>query len=437
MSLLEHDLGGARRWTTVRDGYDVTKKPRGLNRKDFDAIPFAAMEAIPQGGAFAPEFTLKAPNEIASGTYFEKGDLLVGKITPSFENGKQGLIQTLPSEFGYATTEVIPLHSVAEGHDPRFLFYYLLHPDVRQYVTERMEGSTGRKRVPEDVLLDLPVPDFDPIEQTATADALERIQAAITKEEDCLTTAQALKRAAMRALFTKGLKGEPQKETEFGPVPQNWSERALSDCAYVQTGAAKGRKFADAETIKVPYLRVANVQDGYLDLTEMKSLTIRTSELERYRLLPNDVVLTEGGDFDKLGRGFIWRGQLDVCIHQNHVFAVRPDPEVLLPEFFAYMAQSHYGKAYFLKVAHKTTNLACINSTKLKAFPVLVPPTLDDQREIVAILAAIDAKIDLHRKKRAVLDELFRALLHKLMTGEIAVTDLNLDALTPDAEAAA
>ena len=82
-------------------------------------------------------------------------------------------------------------------------------------------------------------------------------------------------------------------------------------------------------------------------------------------------------------------------------------------------------KAYFLKVAHKTTNLACINTTKLKAFPVLLP-ALDEQRESVAILEAIDRKIDLHRRKRAVLDDLFKALLYKLMTGEIRVGEPGL-----------
>lgn len=80
-------------------------------------------------------------------------------------------------------------------------------------------------------------------------------------------------------------------------------------------------------------------------------------------------------------------------------------------------------------MAHKTTNLACINITKLKAFPVLIP-TLDEQREIVAILDATDHKIDLHRRKRVLLDDLFKALLHELMTGEIRVADLDLSALT-------
>ena len=205
---------------------------------------------------------------------------------------------------------------------------------------------------------------------------------------------------------------------------------SLDECAKVQTGAAKGRRFSDAETVEIPYLQVANVQDGHLDLTEMKKIKIRRTEIERYRLKPGDVVLTEGGDFDKLGRGFIWRGELDMCVHQNHVFAVRTDGERLLADFFAYLAQSPYGKAYFLKVAHKTTNLACINSTKLKAFPVIFPPRIEDQLEIVTILDAIDRKIDLHRQKRAVLEELFNSLLHKLMTGAIRVDQLDLNAFS-------
>ena len=199
-------------------------------------------------------------------------------------------------------------------------------------------------------------------------------------------------------------------------MPEEWEVVPLEDCAVVQTGAAKGRKFGSAEVVQVPYLRVANVQDGYLDLAEVKTISIRRSELDRYSLQRGDVLMTEGGDFDKLGRGFIWQGQLKPCVHQNHVFAVRTDRSRLLPDFFTYEAQSDYGKAYFLKVAHKTTNLASINSTKLKAFPVLIP-TLGEQREIVAVLDAIDRKIDLHHRKRAVLEELFKALLDKLVMG--------------------
>src|SRR5690606_6931072 len=117
MSLFEVDLGSGRTWSRVGDSYAVTKKPRGLDVGAVAEVPFSAMEAIPQGGAYDPTFTMRSPQAITSGTYFERGDVLVAKITPSFENGKQALARSLPAPFGYATTEVIPLHPSKPGHD--------------------------------------------------------------------------------------------------------------------------------------------------------------------------------------------------------------------------------------------------------------------------------------------------------------------------------
>ena len=231
----------------------------------------------------------------------------------------------------------------------------------------------------------------------------------------------------MHKLFTEGLRNEPQKQTEIGPLPESWEVVPLSDCALVQTGIAKGRRVDAEEAIEVPYLRVANVQDGYLDLTEMKTITIRKNEQQRFALQEGDVVLTEGGDFDKLGRGFIWHSQVNKCVHQNHVFAVRPDTSRISSEFFAYQSQSPYGKSYFLSVAHKTTNLACINTTKLKAFPVLLPP-YDQQQDIVGACHSIDGKIRVARLKRTQLQDLFRTLLHELMTAKTRVHELEISA---------
>jgi type I restriction enzyme, S subunit len=320
-----------------------------------------------------------------------------------------------------------------------FLMYALTHAGTRM-LRNVADAAHGTKRLSQDDLdtFNLPIP---PVEkQRAIAEVLDRCHESIDVEAAAERVASELKRAALARLFTCGLRDSAQKQTEFGAVPESWDEAVLESVATIQTGVAKGRKFTDSDMIDVPYLRVANVQDGHLDLSEIKTIQIRRTELARYRLQDGDVVLTEGGDFDKLGRGFIWRGEVDLCVHQNHVFAVRPQRSRLLPDFFAYLAQSAYGKAYFLQVAHKTTNLACINTTKLKAFPVVLPP-LDEQRDIVSILQALDRKVDLHRRKRTVLERLFKTLLHKLMTGEVRVDDLDLSALearpTREPEAAA
>lgn len=320
------------------------------------------------------------------------------------------------------------------GVDPRFYVYFLQSAFTQLGLFEGAGNKTTIPNLSRNRLAALEVPSPPPEEQTAVARVLAAVRAGVTAHGRCAAHAHELKQAALRELFTSGLRGEPQAETEFGPVPSNWRIADLADVATVQTGVAKGRALRDAEVVEVPYLRVANVQDGHLDLREMKRITIRISEMERYRLETGDVVLTEGGDFDKLGRGFVWNGEVPGCVHQNHVFAVRTNRNVLTPTFLAYLAQSPYGKAYFLKVAHKTTNLACINTTKLKALPVLLPD-LSEQQEIVAILDAIDGKIDLQQRKKAVLETLFKSLLHKLMTGEIRIAELDLSALPAPEEA--
>jgi restriction endonuclease S subunit len=172
-----------------------------------------------------------------------------------------------------------------------------------------------------------------------------------------------------------------------------WELMKLKDVATLQTGIAKGRKYSnEEELIELPYLRVANVKDGYLDLGEMKSITVSRSELGRYSVHDGDVLLTEGGDFDKLGRGTVWRGELDYCLHQNHVFCVRPNKGTISPDFLSYQTASPYGKAYFLKCAKKTSNLASINSTQVKDFPVLVAP-VEEQRQLLDTMKPIEVNL--------------------------------------------
>jgi type I restriction enzyme S subunit len=303
--------------------------------------------------------------------------------------------------------------------DNWFLFYLLIF--AKQRLEQKSTGSTF-KSINKGVLRDFLIP-LPPLpEQRRIAHVLSTIQEAIAAQEDLIAAARETKRSLMQRLFTYGPGVEPAatKETEFGQVPKPWKITLLEEIAFVQTGAAKGRNLGESRVMAVPYLRVANVQDGYLDLSEIKEMQVRVSELDRYRLQPGDVVLTEGGDFDKLGRGFIWSGQIPDCVHQNHIFAVRMNREILLPEYFAYLVQSDYAKGYFLRVAHRTTHLACINKTKLQSLPVLVP-SLDEQGGVVSILNAADQKISTEEQRKAALEELFRSMLHQLMTGQVRV----------------
>lgn len=198
------------------------------------------------------------------------------------------------------------------------------------------------------------------------------------------------------------------------PADCPWPSRRLAEVAQIQTGAAKG-KTTSADGVELPYLRVANVQDGYVDLREIKTIWVEPQQVERYSLRSGDVLFTEGGDADKLGRGCVWQGQIEPCLHQNHIFAVRTDRTCLLPEFLSLYAASASGRSYFLECAKQTTNLASVNSSQLKDFPVAIPP-LGEQRKITAILSSVDDAI---QTTQAVIDQLGvvkKALMAELLT---------------------
>lgn len=182
MTLFDAALPESWAWQPLGRHYRITKRPRGLNYAMSDRIPFAPMEAVPAGGSARIQYEFREPGAISSGTYFERGDILLARITPSFENGKQGRADDLPKEFGVGSTELTPLQPIASA-DPWYLFYYLLHPEVREFLAGKMEGSTARQRVPEQALLDLPVPTPPPEEQAAIAAALQLVQRARELEE--------------------------------------------------------------------------------------------------------------------------------------------------------------------------------------------------------------------------------------------------------------
>ncbi|WP_087744104.1 MULTISPECIES: restriction endonuclease subunit S [unclassified Acidovorax] len=174
-------------------------------------------------------------------------------------------------------------------------------------------------------------------------------------------------------------------------LPKGWGRRPLHEVAEVRTGLAKG-KTGLLDPVELPYLRVANVQDGFIDLAEVKSIAVERLQVERYSLKRGDILMTEGGDFDKLGRGAVWDGEIDPCLHQNHVFSVRARNELVNPQFLSALSGSEYGRVYFLSCAKRSTNLASINSSQLKSFPVLLPP-LAEQNRIARILSIWDQAI--------------------------------------------
>lgn len=192
----------------------------------------------------------------------------------------------------------------------------------------------------------------------------------------------------------------------------------LNSIADILSGVTLGSEPGGAGSVEVPYLRVANVQDGYVDTTEMKTIRVLRLELPKYLLRPGDVLLTEGGDLDKLGRGTMWDGRIPECICQNHIFRVRCDESRILPGYLSLYIGSPMGKAYFLKIAKQTTNLASINSTQLKQMPIPVP-SIDEQAALIRGMADSAAEIAEERQYLAQHQRLKQDLMEDLLSGRV------------------
>ncbi|MEK6776175.1 MAG: restriction endonuclease subunit S [bacterium] len=177
--------------------FEFTTKHRGLRFENYESIPFIPMDLIPLDRLFFSDFVLRKPKEITSGTYFEEGDLLVSKITPCFENGKQGIPTKIPGAFGIATTEVVPIKAKEEVSHLPFLAMYLLDSEVRNSLAGKMEGATGRQRLSKSVLEEWPIPFPSFSEQRDIANVLLKIQA--------MEESNSKKRDILKSLFSSML----------------------------------------------------------------------------------------------------------------------------------------------------------------------------------------------------------------------------------------
>ena len=251
-----------------------------------------------------------------------------------------------------------------------------------------------------------------------------RIDALVEKKARFIELLREKRQALITHAVTKGLDPNVKMKESgvewLGEVPEHWDVKRLKFIASVQTGIAKGKDNADKDTIGVPYLRVANVQDGYLDLDEVATIEVVPADVARYLLQPGDVLMNEGGDFDKLGRGHVWQGEIDPCIHQNHVFAVRPHS--VFSEWLNTVTSSGFAQFYFMGRSKQSTNLASISSTNLMELPVPLPSkseqllTLEKMRSLTSQL---DALLTRTEHSIVLLKERRSALITAAVTGQI------------------
>lgn len=296
-----------------------------------------------------------------------------------------------------------PTFRVRAGCHPRFANHLLCGGFLRSHFDSISFGSVQRKRrASVRAFLDLPIPRVPSFAEQ------ERIVKLLDEADELRSLrSQADRRTAE---FIPALFHEMFDSTK--------TVKALKELADVVSGVAKGRKFNREQPVTVPYVRVANVQAGYLDLTELKTIEALPTEVEVLSLKKGDVLLTEGGDFDKLGRGAMLDRDLPNCILQNHVFRVRCNLSQLLPECFSSFLLTQNARSYFRRCSKKTSNLASINMRQLRALPVPVPPLLL-QREFAQRVKEIRELESSQAQSRACLETLFTSLLDKAFKGKL------------------
>ncbi len=244
---------------------------------------------------------------------------------------------------------------------PKYGFYFAqtLKPQL-----EKASSSTTLPIVNKSRFSDLEIK-YPPLsEQRRIASILDQADELRQKRQQAIEKLDQLLQATFIDMF-----GDPVSN------PKGWcSDKNLGDVADIVSGITKGRKITGKSLRKIPYLAVSNVQDKYLNLSIIKTIEASDDEIERYKLKQGDLLLTEGGDPDKLGRGTLWNNEVDECIHQNHVFRVRLTSNEFTPNYLNWIVGSEYGKRYFLKSAKQTTGIASINMGQLKKLPLLIPP---------------------------------------------------------------
>ncbi|MBN8491039.1 MAG: restriction endonuclease subunit S [Burkholderiales bacterium] len=292
---------------------------------------------------------------------------------------------------------------------PEFLAYWLRTQKDKML---QHAGGTTFKEIARGTLRKFEI-GFPPLgEQRWIVDLLSRAEGIVRLRNE----AQAKAKAIIPALFLDRF-GNPATN------PKGWPMAPLSEVAEVISGVAKGgRKLAPGEGVELPYMRVANVKDGYLDLSEIKTIEIKRTEVEKLLIRPGDLLMTEGGDPDKLGRAALWSGEIDACIHQNHVFKVRSNRCRVLPTYLGALAGSSYGKAYFLSVAKKTTGIASINKTQLSAFPVVIPP-IEVQEEFAQHVTSVESIATQQSLAAAKAEAIFRSILARAFAGELTANE--------------
>ncbi len=392
-------------------------------------IPFIPMALLPQDGSVTTQWELRKPEAVRSGVPFTDGDVLLAKITPCLENGKLGIAREVPGGWGMTSTEVYPLRPVKVTAE--FLAAFLTQPAIRHALASKMQGATGRQRLPKEALDSFPIIAPPLPEQRAIADVLRTVQRAREATEKVIAATRQRKASLMKHLFTYGpvpvdhADRVSLRETAMGIVPEHWSLTSLGDlCAQkdgtIQTGPF-GSQLHKSDYVHsgVPVVNPTHLLGNRINHADVPFITkSKAAELSRHRLRPGDVLFARRGEIGR--HGFVTHAE-DGWHCGTGCFLVRVNHPGILNAFLPWYF-SRRQVVEWLESNAAGTIMPNLNNATLARLPVLYP-ALPEQHEIAAQLSAVAAKLPAEERRREALDALFRSLLHHLMTGKVRLPE--------------
>lgn len=359
-----------------------------------DGLPVVKIGNILTDGTLNLEECQYTTDSVNEKYYSQRGDIYIALSGAT--TGKIGIMDTGDQ---YVINQRVGIVRQKSDDVPQeYIKYFLLRQTDRilQEAAGCAQPNISPKQIAEYV-----IPDTSQEKMQEICEVLDRIKKIVDSRKAEISALDDL----IKARFAEN----------FGDMYLNtlsWREVQLETVADIASGITKGRKIKEQKLIEVPYMAVSNVKDGYIDWTAIKTIEATEQEIEQYRLLPDDVLMTEGGDPDKVGRGAIIRKPLENCIHQNHIFRVRLNEKLILPSFFAEYLQHQRSKRYFLGCAKQTTGIASINMKQLRALPVLLP-SLDLQQQFSDFVKATDKSKAVVQKSLEETQLLFDSLMQK------------------------
>lgn len=368
-------------------------------------VNFVPMSHLSESGQVSINGT-RPLREVSKGyTYFANGDVLVAKITPCMENGKAAFVNALPTGVGFGSTEFHVLRPTPKV-EGRYLFYMVWNPHFRQEAARNMTGSAGQKRVPASFFarFQIPVPPLR--EQRRIADILDKSDAIRRKRRQAWSDVALLDRVVFRNMFGDTASND-----------RGWPTIRVDEAGDVQLGRQRAPKYQTGKFTR-PYLRVANVFEDRLDLSDVLSMDFHEKDYERYKLEYGDILLNEGQSTELVGRPAMWRDEIEHCCFQNTLVRFRAYHERVYPEYALAVFLDSLRRGAFARVSSKTSSVAHLGAARFAAMDFPLPPKELQERYVTARTALTDLK-----QKAATAatssGNLFETLVQRAFRGEL------------------